>query len=205
MNKIFKMASLLVFSSALLSGCYLDLGFIKFGEKPQEQKQDENKDESGEKGSGSGGGQQGGGGGSTVEGTLLATVTLTANADLVDAEADPAVFAKNDYKVTISQGECTQTVAQAVGATGSYEFRVYAKMDVTFSGPSAFSKLLIKYSSYVQNGSKTFYFDYEDLEGATNVYDNTKCEAVVTLNSASTSFSVNCYHQTRIASVAFYA
>lgn len=205
MNKSFKVASLLFFSGALLSGCYLDLGFIQFGEKPQEQKQEENKEESGEKGSGNGGGQQGGGGGSAVEGTLLATVTLTANADLVDAEADPAVFAKNDYKVTISQGECTQTVAQAVGATGSYEFRVYAKMDVTFSGPSAFSKLLIKYSSFVQNGSKTFYFDYEDLEGATNVYDNTKCEAVVTLNSASTSFSVNCYHQTRIASVAFYA
>lgn len=212
MNKCFKVASLLFLSGALLSGCYLDLGFIQFGEKPQEQKQEENKEENNEKGTGGGGNQdQGGGGnqnqggGSAVEGTLLATVTLTANTDLVDAEADPAVFAKNDYKVTISQGECTQTVAQAVGATGSYEFRVYAKMDVTFSGPSAFSKLLIKYSSYVQNGSKTFYFDYEDLEGATNVYDNTKCEAVVTLNSASTSFLVNCSHQTRIASVSFYA
>ena len=206
MNKGFKVASLLFFSGALLSGCYLDLGFIKFGEKPQEQKQEEQKqEEQGEKGSGNGGQQGGNDGGSAVDGTLLATVTLTANTDLVDAEADPAVFTKNDYKVTISQGECTQTVAQAVGATGSYEFRVYAKMDVTFSGPSAFSKLLIKYSSYVQNGSKTFYFDYEDLEGATNVYDNTKCEAVVTLNSASTSFSVNCSHQTRIASVSFYA
>lgn len=206
MNKGFKVASLLFFSGALLSGCYLDLGFIQFGEKPQEQKQEEQKqEEQGEKGSGNGGQQGGNGGGSAVDGTLLATVTLTANTDLVDAETDPAVFAKNDYKVTISQGECTQTVAQAVGATGSYEFRVYAKMDVTFSGPSAFSKLLIKYSSYVQNGSKTFYFDYEDLEGATNVYDNTKCEAVVTLNSASTSFSVNCSHQTRIASVSFYA
>ena len=197
----------------VLSACQITIGnkTFKFFEKDDAKEETKKEEESNEKGTGSGGnqnqdggGNQNQGGGSTIEGTLLATVTLTANADLVDAEADPAVFAKNDYKVTISRGECVQTVAQAVGATGSFEFRVYAKMDVTFSGPSAFSKPLIKYSSYTKDG-KTYYFDYEDLEGATNEYDNSKYEAVVTLNSASTSFSVNCSHQTRIASVSFYA
>lgn len=190
----------------VLSGCTITIGnkTFKLFEKDKQEETKKEEESGSEKGSGNNAQGQGQSGGSSVSGTLLATVTLSKNTDLVDAKADPAVFAKNDYKVTISQGECAQTVADAISKTGNYEFRVYAKMDVEFSGPSAFSKLLIKYSNYVYNGS-TYYFDYEDLEGATNEYDNSKYEAVVTLNSASTSFSVNCYHQTRIASVSFYA
>lgn len=140
------------------------------------------------------------GGGSTVSGTLLATVTMTKCQDMTSE----GVFSKNGCTVEVSQGECAQTVADAVKATGNYEFRIYAKMDVTFESSTAFSKLLIKYSNYTSNG-KTYYFDYEELSGATNSFDNSKYEAVVTLDSASTSFTVNCWHQTRIASVAFYA
>ncbi len=203
MNKSFKMASLLVFSSALLSGCYLDLGFIQFGEKPQEQKQEENKDESGEKGSGSGGGQQGGGSSEGL-GTPLATVTLTGCTDAESTDASPIVFTKNSYTVTVEQGSASTDLSQAIANTKTYEFRVYKGMNIKFAGPQAFSKLLIKYSTYVSNGT-SYYFDF-DVAGATNENDESKGEALLKLDSAATSFAVDeVGHQTRIATVAFYA
>ncbi len=153
-------------------------------------------------GNGGGGGDTtgGGGGGINVSGTPVATITMSKCQDMTSE----GVFSKNGYTVTVEQNTCAQTVAEAVTASQTYEFRVYAHMNLTFSGSSAFSKLLIKYSNYVSNG-KTYYFDYEELEGATNEFDNSSCQALVTLDSASTSFTVECWHQTRIASVAFYA
>ena len=141
-----------------------------------------------------------------VDGTLLGTVTMSKNADLKESNDDEATFENGDCKVVVSKGQNTSnTVSAAVNGTGNYEFRVYAKFDVTFSASQAISKLLIKYSSYV-NGSSTYYFDYDlSGKGATNDFDNSKYEALVTLDEASESFTVNCWHQTRIASVAFYA
>lgn len=45
--KKFRLLSLLTFTSVVLSGCYLNLGFIEFGEKPEEQEQQ--KQEEGKK------------------------------------------------------------------------------------------------------------------------------------------------------------
>lgn len=190
----------------VLTGCKFTIGnkTFKFFEKDEEKPAEENKE--GEKGGGgnSGGNQQGGGGGSSISGTLLATVTLTGCQDAVSKEASPIVFQKDNYKVEVAQGSASTDLSQAIANTKTYEFRVYKGMNITFSGPQAFSKLLVKYSTYVSNGT-SYYFDF-DLDGATNENDDTKGEAVVTLNSAATSFAVSDVgHQTRIASVAFYA
>lgn len=151
-------------------------------------------------GSGEGGGGEGGGADITPSGEKLATITMTKCQDM----KEEGVFEKNGYTVTVEQGECAQTVAQAVSATGNYEFRVYAKMDLTFAGPEEFSQLLITFSTYTGN-DKTYYFDYDELEGASNSYDEKKGKALVTLDEAADEWSCNCWHQTRIASVAFYA
>ena len=50
MKKKFKFLSILAFSSVVLSGCYLDLGFIQFGEKPSEEEQQEEKKQQEEQG-----------------------------------------------------------------------------------------------------------------------------------------------------------
>lgn len=140
-------------------------------------------------------------------GDLIATVTLTGCADLDKSGVtdEQGVFSKGGATVTVTKGQCAQSVNDAVKATKTYEFRVYAKMDLTFSCGLDFSKLVIKYSTYKTDSGTTYYFDYDSIEGATNVHDDTKGEATVTLNSKSKTLSVNCYHQTRIASVAFYA
>ena len=151
-------------------------------------------------GGGGGGGGGSGGGGGEITGELLGTVTLSKNKDM----GDPGVFEKGNVSVVIEQGECAQTVEEAAGKTGNYEFRVYAHMLITFSANSNFSQLLIKYSSHTE-GTKTYYFDYEEMAGATNEFDNDKCEAVVTLDNAAKSYTFDCWHQTRIASVSFYA
>ena len=46
MKKRFKFLSVFAFSTVVLSGCYLDLGFIQFGEKPEENEQE--KEQGGE-------------------------------------------------------------------------------------------------------------------------------------------------------------
>ena len=141
----------------------------------------------------------------TPSGSLLATVTMSKNTDLQSSGEESAVFSKSGYSVTVGKGTNTnQTVQQAVDATGNYEFRVYAKFDLTFAG-SSFKQLLIKYSNYKSDKGQTYYFDFDNMTGATCVHDDTKYEALVTFESAQTSYTFNCYHQTRIATVAFYA
>lgn len=140
----------------------------------------------------------------TPSGSLLATVTMSKNTDLQSSSDDSAVFSKSGYSVTVGKGTNTnQTVQQAVDASGTYEFRVYAYFDLTFAG-SSFKQLLIKYSNYKSNDGKTYYFDYDNMTGATCVHDDTKYEALVTFESAQSSYTFNLYHQTRIASVSFY-
>ena len=188
----------------VLSGCTITIGnkTFKLFEKDK-QEETKKEEESSEKGSGNGG-QQNQGGGSSVSGTLLATVNLTGFADAVDKDANPLVYSNNSYTVTIEEGSASTGLDQAVANSKTYEFRVYKGMNIVFAGPQAFSKLLVKFSTYVSNGT-SYYFDL-DLDGATNECDESKGEAVVTLNSAATSYTVeNVGHQTRIASVAFYA
>ena len=149
----------------------------------------------------SGGGGSGGGGGGEITGKLIGTINMSKCADMGDEDG---VFEKGKVKVVVEQGECAQTVSEAVENSQKYEFRVYAKMNMVFSASEEFSQLKITYSNYT-GGSKTYFFDYEDIEGATNEHDDDKGEAILTLDEASEEFTVNCWHQTRVASVSFYA
>ena len=179
-----------------MAGCYVDLGFVKFG-TPETN----DKTETGNKTDTNTGGDTGGGQSTIkVEGTPLATITMSQCQDM----KSDGVFEKNGYTVTVSQNTCKQTVSDAVANSQKFEFRVYAYMTMSFEGTSAFSKLLVTYSTYAGNNS-TYYFDFEELDGATNAHDDVAGKALITLDSASTSFDVLCWHQTRIASVAFYA
>ena len=181
----------------VLTGCTITIGgkTLTFFEKNASGNETE-------KGTGTGTGNQQSS--SSGLGTALATVTLTGCQDAVDKEASPLVFTKDGYSVEVANGSASTKLPDAVKNTKTYEFRVYNGMNITFSGPQAFSKLFIKYSTYVSNGT-TYYFDF-DLSGATNANDDTKGEAIVTLDSASTSYSIEKVgHQTRIASVSFYA
>ena len=49
MKKKFKFLSILAFSSIALSGCYLDLGFIQFGEKRAEEGENQEEEQNGQK------------------------------------------------------------------------------------------------------------------------------------------------------------
>ena len=142
----------------------------------------------------------------TPSGSLLGTVTMTANTDKVSSSETEAVFTKGNCTVKVSQGSNTSNkVSDAVSGTGTYEFRVYAKFALEFSATTAFKQVLVKYSSYKQASGTTYYFDFDSLTGATCVHDDTKYEALVTLDAAATSYSFEPYHQVRIATVAFYA
>ena len=55
-----------------------------------------------------------------------------------------------------------------------------------------------------QQDGTTYYFDYTDLDGATNQYSTTSYEALITLDDPASEWSCECWHQTRIASVSFY-
>ena len=188
----------------VLSGCTITIGNKTFKLFEKDKQEETKKEEEGnEKGSGNGGQQSQSG--SSVSGQLLATVNLKGFADAVDKNASPLVYSKNSYTVTIEEAEATTSLASAVEKSKTYEFRVYKGMNILFAGPQSFSKLLIKYSTWKENDGTTYYFDF-DLDGVTNEHDDSKGEAVVTLNSAASSYSVeNIVHQTRIASVAFYA
>ena len=197
----------------LLTGCTFNLfgKEIKLFEKEESASNTSNSTNSGGNNNNnsntpSGGNNSGtdSGSGATITGTKVATVNMTNFGSCVDKTADPLVYSNSGYSVTISQGECAQTISAAVTASKTYEIRVYAKMVVTFAGPSNFSQLLIKYSTYV-SGSSTYYWDFEDMSGATNDHDDTKGQAVVTFDSALDSYEFVCYHQTRLASVEFYA
>ena len=143
-------------------------------------------------------------GDTTPTGTLINTVTLTNQTDKVSGSDTEYVFTNGKCSVTIGQGSSAQTVTQAATASKTYEFRVYQNFEVTFSATSSFKEILVKYSTYTGD-SKTYYFDFDSISGATNVHNDTKGEALLTLSSAATSLSLTPYHQTRIASVSFYA
>ena len=152
-----------------------------------------------------GGGNTSGGGGSSISGTPFATVTLKGCKDAESTSARPLVFSNGGATVTIGQSSATTDMAQAITNTKTYEFRIYKGMSVDFSANKSFSKLLITYSTWKETSGTTYYFDME-LEGATNEHDDTTGQAIVTLDSASTSYSCgDMSHQTRVASVAFYA
>ena len=143
-------------------------------------------------------------GGGGTSGSGLATVTMTGLADAVDKNADPLVFAKGGCTVTVSQGSSSSTIASAVAATKTYEFRVYKDFEVECKADTEFSKLEIVYSTY-KSGTSTYYFDF-DVDGATNEYDNSTGNATLTLNSAAKEFTFSAsVHQVRIASITFVA
>ena len=140
----------------------------------------------------------------TPKGTLLSTVTLTNQTDKVSGSDSEYVFTKGSCTVTIGQGSSSQTVTQAATSSKTYEFRIYQNFELTFSATSAFKEILVKFSTYTGD-SKTYYFDFDSITGATNAHDDKKGEALLTLASASTSLSVTPYHQTRVSTVSFYA
>ena len=174
---------------------------------------------SGEGGGGSGGGSGEGGGSGThtpegggEKGTGLSTVNMYGWADIYDSQAAPVEFTNKGCKVSIAKGSSSSKLEDAVNGSKQYEFRIYKGFDVTFSADTDFSKLEILYSTY-KSGSSTYYFDFQNLEGATNEYDNAAetefqntGKATVTLNSAAKEFKIsNIGHQTRVRSVKFIA
>ncbi len=143
----------------------------------------------------------GGGGGSGGNGT----VTLKANADKGAQETNSVTFTNDGYTVLIEQGSNTQnTIADCVNATGTNSFRMYKAFDVTFSAPSAFTKLEIQWFSFNTNPTQyAFNFDHSD---ATSEVDETNMKTTVTLKSAATSIKyANIAHQARVDSVKFIA
>ena len=147
----------------------------------------------------SGGG--GGGGGTGGNGT----VTLKANKDIGPQEEKSVAFTNDGYTVLIEQGKNTQnTIADCVNATGTNSFRMYKAFDITFSAPSAFTKLEIQWFSF--NSNPTQYAFNFDNDSATYEMNQTTMITTVTLTSASTSIKYpDIAHQARVDSVKFIA
>ncbi len=150
---------------------------------------------------GGGNTSQGGGGGGGGNGT----VTLKANADKSAQDTTSVTFSNSGYTVLIEQGSNTQnTIEDCVSKTGQNSFRMYKAFDVTFSAPSAFSKLEIQWFSFNDEPTK-YAFNFEN-DNATFEMDQTNMKTTVTLKSAASSIKyANIAHQARVDTVTFIA
>lgn len=158
---------------------------------------------------GGGGNTSQGGGGNTSQGGGggggNGTVTLKANADKSAQDTTSVTFSNAGYTVLIEQGSNTQnTIEACVNATGQNSFRMYKAFDVTFSAPSAFSKLEIQWFSFNDDPTK-YAFNFENND-ATFEMDQTNMKTTVTLKSAASSIKyANIAHQARVDTVTFIA
>ena len=135
-------------------------------------------------------------------GELIGKVDLTnPGSKASNVTDDSCVFASGSMTITVSRGDCTQTVTQAVSASGSHEFRLYNKMSAVLSCTEAFSSFKVECTTF---GDNAYIWDDPHLTGATFEFDG-NITTTVHLNAASTSFSnIYAYKQVRIASISFY-